>query len=151
MPKFVPRKPEKEVISMRISVDTLREIDRRAGEFGISRNELINQMIDYALANMGEPAALSISLCRRFSVAAPTSLVTCSSTGRQHRANAAAVSTASEVTPNRHRKCLFRLRADRLTAISPPHRRLLKMEWMVTVISSWNPRSSALAFLSVLG
>lgn len=57
MPKFVPRKPEKEVISMRISVDTLREIDRRAGEFGISRNELINQMIDYALANMGEDSA----------------------------------------------------------------------------------------------
>lgn len=52
MPKFVPRKPEKEVISMRISVDTLREVDRKAVEFGISRNELINQMIDYALANM---------------------------------------------------------------------------------------------------
>jgi len=42
---------------MLISVDTLREIDRRAGEFGISRNELINQMIDYALANMGEDSA----------------------------------------------------------------------------------------------
>ena len=52
MPKFVPKKPEKEVISMRISVDTLREVDQKAVEFGISRNELINQMIDYALANM---------------------------------------------------------------------------------------------------
>ncbi len=52
MPKFVPKKPEKDVISMRISVDTLQEIDKRAAKFEISRNELINQMIDYALANM---------------------------------------------------------------------------------------------------
>jgi len=52
MPKFIPKKPEKDVISMRISVDTLREVDQRATEFGISRNELINQMIEYALANM---------------------------------------------------------------------------------------------------
>ena len=46
MPKFVPRKPEKEVISMRIAVDTLREVDERASEYGLSRNELMNQMID---------------------------------------------------------------------------------------------------------
>lgn len=52
MPKFVARKPEKEVISMRISVDTLKEVDLRAAAVGISRNELINQMIAYALANM---------------------------------------------------------------------------------------------------
>ena len=52
VPKFVPRKPEKEVISMRIAVDTLREVDERASEYGLSRNELMNQMIDFALANM---------------------------------------------------------------------------------------------------
>ena len=45
MPKFVARKPEKEVISMRISVDTLKEVDDKAAAVGISRNELINQMI----------------------------------------------------------------------------------------------------------
>lgn len=56
MPKFVPKKPEKEVISMRIPVDTLQEIDKKAAEFGISRNELINQMIDYAMANMENPS-----------------------------------------------------------------------------------------------
>lgn len=50
--KFVPRKPEKNVISMRISSDTLQIVDDKAAEFGISRNELINQMIMYALANM---------------------------------------------------------------------------------------------------
>ena len=54
MPKFVPRKPEKEVISMRIAVDSLREVDERASEYGLSRNELMNQMIDFALANMDD-------------------------------------------------------------------------------------------------
>lgn len=57
MAKFVARKPEKEVISMRISVDTLQEIDSKAAAVGISRNELINQMIQYALSNMDEPDA----------------------------------------------------------------------------------------------
>lgn len=52
MPKFVARKPEKEVISMRISSDMLKEIDSMAASVGISRNELINQMIQYALSNM---------------------------------------------------------------------------------------------------
>lgn len=57
MAKFIARKPEKEVISMRISVDTLQEIDSKAAAVGISRNELINQMILYALSNMDEPDA----------------------------------------------------------------------------------------------
>ena len=52
--KFIARKPEKEVISMRISVDTLQILDDKAGEIGISRNELINQMILFALANMDD-------------------------------------------------------------------------------------------------
>lgn len=55
MEKFVPRKPEKEVISMRISVDILQEIDHKAAAVGISRNELLTQMILYALSNMEEP------------------------------------------------------------------------------------------------
>lgn len=53
--KFVARKPEKEVISMRIAVDTLRVLDDKAAKIGISRNELINQMILFALTNMEEP------------------------------------------------------------------------------------------------
>ena len=52
--KFVAKKPEKDVISLRIAVDTLREIDKKAAAIDISRNELINQMIVYALANMEE-------------------------------------------------------------------------------------------------
>lgn len=54
MAKFVARKPEKEVISLRISVDLLQLIDGKAPSVGISRNELINQMIVYALSNMDE-------------------------------------------------------------------------------------------------
>lgn len=55
MAKFVPRKPEKEVISMRISSDILQILDDKSAEIGISRNELINQMIQYALINMETP------------------------------------------------------------------------------------------------
>lgn len=55
MKKFLPRKPEKEVISMRISLELLEEVDHRAAEFDISRNELINQCIMFALAHMDEP------------------------------------------------------------------------------------------------
>jgi len=50
--KFIPRKPEKEVISMRIATDVLAKLDAKAAEFDISRNELINQCIAFALANM---------------------------------------------------------------------------------------------------
>ena len=53
--KFIPKKFEMEVISMRISSETLAEIDRKALETGISRNEFINQCITFALANMEEP------------------------------------------------------------------------------------------------
>ena len=56
MAKFVARKPEKEVISMRISTDTLRLVDDKAAAVGISRNELINQMIAFALDNMDDSA-----------------------------------------------------------------------------------------------
>ncbi|MBE6942519.1 MAG: CopG family transcriptional regulator [Ruminococcaceae bacterium] len=54
MAKFIARKPEKEVISMRISSDTLHILDEKSSEIGISRNELINQMILFALANMDD-------------------------------------------------------------------------------------------------
>ena len=53
--KFVAYKPEKDVISMRIPTDLLQTIDDKAAKIGISRNELINQMIQYALENMDEP------------------------------------------------------------------------------------------------
>ena len=54
MEKFIARKPEKEVISMRIPTDVLHILDDKALKAGISRNELINQMIIYALGHMEE-------------------------------------------------------------------------------------------------
>lgn len=50
----MPRKSEKDVISIRLSLDLLSEVDRRAAEFDISRNELINQCIRFALSHMSE-------------------------------------------------------------------------------------------------
>lgn len=50
--QFVVKKPEKEVISMRISTETLRKLDAMAAQSDISRNELINQMILFALEHM---------------------------------------------------------------------------------------------------
>ena len=52
MASFIPKKPEKEVISMRISSDLLAEVDEKAARIDISRNELINQCIKFALDNM---------------------------------------------------------------------------------------------------
>ena len=39
---------------MRISTEMLKTVDDKAAQIGISRNELINQMIQYALDNMEE-------------------------------------------------------------------------------------------------
>lgn len=64
MPKFVAKKPEKEVISMRIDSDILKNIDSKAADVGISRNELINQMILHAFSNM-EDSPLEESMKKR--------------------------------------------------------------------------------------
>ena len=52
--KFLPKKVEKEVISMRISTEILAELDTKAAAYDISRNELINQCIKFALENMNK-------------------------------------------------------------------------------------------------
>ena len=54
MEKFVPKKTEKETISVRISTSLLQELERYAAASDISRNELINQCIQFALKHMGE-------------------------------------------------------------------------------------------------
>ncbi len=54
MPKFIAKKPEKEVISLRIDSEMRKDIDSKAAAIGISRNELINQMILYAMSNMAD-------------------------------------------------------------------------------------------------
>ena len=50
--KFEPIKPEKEVISLRLDTRMLQEINDWAMEIDISRNEFINQCIDFALKNI---------------------------------------------------------------------------------------------------
>lgn len=52
MIKFQPSKSEKVVISIRIKDYKLEEIDKIASKIDISRNELINQCLDYAINNL---------------------------------------------------------------------------------------------------
>lgn len=54
MKKFQPKKPEKEVISIRIDVSLLEKVDMESGKADISRNEFINQCILYALDNLSD-------------------------------------------------------------------------------------------------
>ncbi|PWM15268.1 MAG: CopG family transcriptional regulator [Clostridia bacterium] len=52
MQKFILKKPDKEVTTIRIPKDVLDIIDQKSTACGISRNEFINQCIMYALENM---------------------------------------------------------------------------------------------------
>ena len=52
MGRFIPKKQDKEVISIRISSETVRTVDAQATKFDISRNEFINQCILFALKHM---------------------------------------------------------------------------------------------------
>ena len=52
MEVFMPKKPDKEVISIRIPSDLLNDVDKYAAESDISRNEFINQCIIFALNHL---------------------------------------------------------------------------------------------------
>lgn len=54
MAKFIIKKPEKEVISLKIDSELLKNIDEKSAAVGISRNELINQMIRFAFSSMDD-------------------------------------------------------------------------------------------------
>ena len=56
MTVFHPKKPEKEVISMRIPKDVLEILDQKSAQANISRNEFINQCVLFALAHMENEA-----------------------------------------------------------------------------------------------
>ncbi|MCL2047922.1 MAG: CopG family transcriptional regulator [Defluviitaleaceae bacterium] len=49
MSEFNPSKTEKTVITLRIEVDVLQEIDILSAKADISRNEFIMQCIDFAM------------------------------------------------------------------------------------------------------
>ena len=52
MAGFIPKQYKKEPITIRISDDKLKIIDKAAADFDMSRSEFINQCIDYALEHM---------------------------------------------------------------------------------------------------
>ncbi len=52
MVAFIPKPYKKDAITVRVEERKLETIDLLAGEFQISRNEFINQCIDYALEHM---------------------------------------------------------------------------------------------------
>ena len=54
MDLFIPKKQDKEVISIRLSSDLLKIVDEKAADADISRNEFINQCIQFAIKCMKE-------------------------------------------------------------------------------------------------
>ena len=54
MVQFNPQKEEKEVISLRISTNMIKELDEKANLFEMSRNELIIPSIRFALDNINK-------------------------------------------------------------------------------------------------
>ncbi len=54
MEKFIHKKAEKTVVSIRMDNDLLLQIDKIATESEISRNEMIIQCINYALKYLGK-------------------------------------------------------------------------------------------------
>lgn len=54
MKKFRPIKKEKELISIRIEENLLKEVDFLASKFDVSRNEFIIQSIQFALHNLDD-------------------------------------------------------------------------------------------------
>lgn len=49
---FKPQKSDKEVISIRLTSDLLKEVDENAAKADISRNEFINQCIIFAISHL---------------------------------------------------------------------------------------------------
>lgn len=54
---FIPQKPDKEVISIRLPSDLLKLIDTNAAKADISRNEFINQCIIFALEHLRDESS----------------------------------------------------------------------------------------------
>ena len=52
MSKFIPKQYKKEPITLRIDIEKLKEIDRLAAQYDLSRSAFINQCIDYSIEHM---------------------------------------------------------------------------------------------------
>ncbi|MBE6720253.1 MAG: ribbon-helix-helix protein, CopG family [Ruminococcaceae bacterium] len=62
MSRFIPKKAEKEVISIRIDTELLKEVDKTAAKSDISRNELIVQCVEFALSNLDSDSKKNLLL-----------------------------------------------------------------------------------------
>ncbi|MCI8335640.1 MAG: hypothetical protein HFI72_00530 [Peptococcaceae bacterium] len=56
MSEFIPKEYKNEQVTIRVSRELIREIDKIATRFNLSRNKFINQCIDYAMAQLIEEA-----------------------------------------------------------------------------------------------
>ena len=54
MEKFVPKPYKKEQITLRIDVDKLERMETLARRFEISRSEIINRCIDFAMGHIDD-------------------------------------------------------------------------------------------------
>lgn len=52
MPDFIPKQYKSDPVTIRIETEKLALLDRLAAKFHLSRSELVNQCIDYALSNL---------------------------------------------------------------------------------------------------
>ena len=54
MDSFIPKKTDKEVISIRLPEKLLSNIDKFAVKYDLSRNEFINQCLTFAIEHIEE-------------------------------------------------------------------------------------------------
>ena len=52
MSNFIPRRYKKEQATIRIDIEKMKVLDALAASYNMSRNEFINQCIDYALEHI---------------------------------------------------------------------------------------------------
>lgn len=49
---FIPKQYKTEPVTLRIDLNKLKQIDKLANKYNLSRSAFINQCIDYAIKNM---------------------------------------------------------------------------------------------------
>lgn len=54
MKDFVPKPYKKEAVTIRFDHETLEKLEKTSNQYGISRNELVVQCVQYALQNLSD-------------------------------------------------------------------------------------------------
>lgn len=52
MDKFIPKPYKKEPISLRMEIERIAQLDRLATKYDLSRSELVNRCVEYAISHM---------------------------------------------------------------------------------------------------